>query len=213
MMKRVIPVVLVLAAGLAVGGCASSNHMEMEYHPFRADLSDQPVEQTHNPPAAPPVQVVNSDPTQVENQQPKPTVVLPEEVAGTWTFTTPSTVTRVERKNGELDQFSLYNGRPTATQKPMVVITVAPAGADETAQATQDAVQYKVTGHREYVLNGNLAQEWTGLTQEGAAFCELIVKKPNGQGDVCHAMAIARTGEERKVALDVLASIVWKSNS
>jgi len=176
----------------------------------RADLTDQPVEVTHNPPAAPVGDIVNSEPT---GQAPPSAPGAVDEVTGTWDFTVPSTVTRVEKKNDELSEYSLYYGRPAPTDKPFVVITVAPptdAGADKASQAAADTATYKVSGTRTYILNGAVASEWTGRTKDGAAFCELILNHPGG-GDVCHAMAIAGDEEQRKLALQILGSIVWKA--
>ena len=102
-------------------------------------------------------------------------VAITEQVVGTWTFTAPPTVTRVERKTADFDRFSLYTGIPAPTDVPFLVITVS---RDRTSLAETDADNYKVSGKREYVMNGNIAQEWTGLTKSGAGFCELIVRKP-----------------------------------
>jgi hypothetical protein len=204
MMKRSFS--LLLLATIALCGCASKSYLDTQYAPYRADLKDQPVEVTHNPPPAAPVDVVNPDPVAAPVAPP-----MQEVITGTWTFTTPTTVTRNELKNAELSEFTLYNGRPGPTDKPFVVITVAPADADGGSHAEADTEQFKTTATREYVLNGNLAKEWSGLTNNGAAFCELIVRKPGGSGDVCHALAIAKTTEERKLALDILGSITWKA--
>jgi hypothetical protein len=138
--------------------------------------------------------------------------VIDTQVVGTWTFTVPPTVTRVERKTAEMDQFSLYNGRPQPTDTPFVVMTV---GRNRQVTAEGDPATYKVSGQREYTMNGAIVQEWIGLTNTGAGFCEMIVRKPGtaGQtGDVCHAMAIARTEEEQKLALGILGSIEWTAN-
>ncbi len=205
MIKRMIPVALL--AAIALGGCASKHYLDTQYTPYRADLTDQPIEVSHTPPAAAPVEVVNPDPSGGASATPP----VEDVVTGTWTFTTPRTVTRVERKSGDLAEFSLYNGRPSGTQTPMVVITVAPPGSDTESQATSDGEKYKVSGSRDYVLNGNLAKEWTGLTSNGSAFCELIVRRAGGKGDVCHAMAVAKDTEERKAALDILGSITWQA--
>ncbi len=205
MNKRIV----VVLGAMALVGCAQRNVLDSQAKPYRAALQEQPVEVTHMPPAAKPVEMVNADPSGGASATPP---VVEEVTTGTWTFTTPPTVTRVERKNSAMSRFSLYNGRPTATQTPMVVITVAPAEANGESQAASDGDAYKISGRRDYTLNGNIAKEWTGLTKDGSAFCELIVRRAGGGGDVCHAMAIAKDAGERKLALDILGSIVWKDN-
>jgi hypothetical protein len=204
MHKTLLPLLLATAT---FSGCASKSFLDTQYAPYRADLKDQPVEVTHTPPAATPVDVVNPDPAQTTAIAPP----VQEVITGTWTFTTPTTVTRNERKNNQLSEFSLYNGRPNATDKPFVVITVAPADSDGGSHAQADPDQFKTSATREYVLNGNLAKEWSGLTNTGAAFCELIVRRPGNDGDICHAIAIAKTTADRKLALDILGSITWQA--
>ena len=71
---------------------------------------------------------------------------------------------------------------------------------------------YKVGNTRSYILNGNIAREWTGTMKNGAVFSELVISKPGGKGDVCHAVAVAKNAEERKAALEILGSITWKAN-
>jgi hypothetical protein len=207
MMKRTFSTLLL--ATIAMGGCANKNFLDTQYAPYRADLSDQPIEVTHNPPAVAPIDVFNPDPTQTPTA-PSPPLVQ-EIITGTWTFTTPSTVTRNERKNAQLSEFSLYNGRPRPSDKPFVVITVAPADSDGGSHAEADPEKFHTSATRQYVLNGNLAKEWSGLTTDGAAFCELIVRRPGEAGDVCHAVAIAKNTAERKLALDILGSITWQA--
>jgi hypothetical protein len=204
MMNR--PFFTLLLAAIALGGCANKNYLDTQYAPYRADLKDQPIEATHNPPPVAPVEIVNPDPTQTPVAPP-----VRQVITGTWTFTTPTTVTRNERRNAQLSEFSLYNGRPSPAATPFVVITVAPADADGGSHAAADPEKFKTSATREYVLNGNLAREWSGLTSDGSAFCELIVRRPGDAADVCHALAIAKTTAERKLALDILGSITWQA--
>lgn len=198
-------IVLGLLSATMLGGCANKSFLATQYAPARANLGDQPIEVAPTPTAETPKEMVNADPSEGE----LPNLPEREVVTGTWTFTTPPTVTRMERKNGELSQFSLYNGRPAADAKPFVVITVAPATSESGSQAEAEPGTYKVSETRSYVLNGNIAQEWTGLTSDGAAFCELVVRRPGSGTDVCHAMAIARTSAERELALKILGSLTW----
>jgi hypothetical protein len=62
-------------------------------------------------------------------------------------------------------------------------------------------------------LNGNIAKEWTGSTSAGAPFNELVISKPGVEkGDVCHAIAVAKSAEGRKLAIEILSSITWKAS-
>jgi hypothetical protein len=188
-----------LSAALLLAGCGTSTILDDRTIPDRPNFGAKalPV-----PPAPPPhVDIVNEDPT------PNPAVALPDQITGTWSFVTPPTVTRVERRNENLAQYSLYLGRPAPDDTPFLVITVS---RDPRGIAEGDPATYKIANQRQYTLNGNLAKEWTGNTTAGAGYCELLLTKPAGTGDVCHAMAIAKTEEQRKLALDILASISWK---
>jgi hypothetical protein len=202
MMKRLV--LLTLAASLA--GCYTTSPLAKRYVSVRPDYGDKELP---NPGAAPePVEhreIVNPSP--VRNP---PAPVYQDIVTGTWSFTTPPTTTRVERKNGGMSQFSIYMGRPAPEDKPLVVITVS---ADAKSLAESDPDAYKVKGTRTYALNGNIAKEWTGTTSAGVPFNELVISKPGVEkGDVCHAIAVARTAEERKLAIEILSSITWKAN-
>jgi hypothetical protein len=146
----------------------------------------------------------------VVNQNPVGNPVVVDQIAGTWTFVTPPTVTRVEHKTNEFSQYSLYDGRPAPGDTPFVVITVS---ADAKGAAESDPENYKVTSSRTYALNGNVAQEWIGNTKTGRGFCELVIKKPgNATGDICHAVAVVKNNDEQKLALSILGSIQWTPN-
>ncbi|HVX84441.1 MAG TPA: hypothetical protein VH253_06460 [Phycisphaerae bacterium] len=187
----------------AAAACHSSSPLDRSYAPARAALPDQPLP-NFAPPT--PVNVVNPEPTATAPapQQPR--------IAGTWTFTVPTSVTRIMKKTGEFTQYSLYAGRPAANDTPIVVITVGPPdNASAASIAESDPATYKITAQRGYVLNGNIAHEWTGTTSTGSAFSELILTRPGAteESDVCHAMATARNAAERTQALDILKSITW----
>lgn len=185
-------------AGLA--GCAHESILTRQTVPFRAELSDKEI------PVPPPhVEVVNPSPI-----APGEPLVLPTEVVGNWDFSAPRTVTQVEHKQGDTDQFLLYMGRPGPTDTPFVVITVA---ADQKSIAESDPATYKITGQRDYIMNGNVVHEWTGLMAGGAGFSELLIRRPGAQGttgQTCHAMAVVKTPEEQKVAQPILGSLTWQ---
>jgi hypothetical protein len=201
-MKKLMLVMMaaVLAGGLA--GCGRSSIFDGRYAPYRADFGDEPIPAP--PPSQPKVDLVNPDP--VPGIAPQ----VVEQVTGTWTFVTPPTVTRVERKTSEFSQFSLYMGRPNAGDLPFVVITVSP---EQKGLAETDTENYQIANSRTYALNGNVCQEWTGTTKNGRGFCELLIRKPGDRpGDVCHALATVKTTEEQKLALEILGSITWAAN-
>jgi len=190
---------LILTSSLVLAGCESQNLLDSRTIPDRPAYGKETI-------AVPPphVDIVNPDPRGADGG-----VVITDQVVGTWTFTAPPTVTQVERKTADFDRFSLYTGIPAPADTPFLVLTVT---RDRASTVEADTDNYRVSGKREYVMNGNIAQEWTGLTKAGAGFCELIVRKPGpaGQtGDVCHALALARTEDEQKMALAILSSIVW----
>lgn len=192
-------IIFAIGVGILLAGCGGKGFLEQTTHPERPAYGDKEIVV---PPPPPHVDIVNPDP----NGPGGPAI---EVVTGTWTFTAPPTVTRVERKNGDIDQFSLYNGRPEATDTPFLVITVT---QDRISKVLSDPVEYPTPTEREYVLNGQVAREWKGLTKEGAGYCELIVRRPGDQnkGDVCHALALARNEDEQQLALSILATITWK---
>jgi hypothetical protein len=137
--------------------------------------------------------------------------VVVTDAPGTWKYTVPASVTQVTRKMQEWERISLFIGIPKATDEPFMVITV---GKERESHAEAEKAKYNVTGKREYVMNGNIATEWTGQMNTGAGFCELIVRRPGTAGetgDVCHALATARNENEQKVALGILGSIGWET--
>jgi hypothetical protein len=200
-MKKLMLVMMSAALAGVVSGCGRSSIFDARYEPYRAEFGQERIPVA---PAAPKVQMVNPDPV------PGIAPIVVEQVTGTWTFVTPPTVTRVERKTSEFSQFSLYMGRPAAGDMPFVVITVSP---ESKALAETDAENYKVAASRTYALNGNVCQEWTGNTKNGRGFCELLIRKAGDKpGDVCHALATVKTAEEQKLALEILGSITWTAN-
>ncbi len=201
---------LAAACTTALSACTHTSYLDNRTEPGRADYGDNtlPVPPTPAEPA-PRINMINPSPIQ------NPPIVR-DIITGTWTFTVPRTVTRVERQTNDYSQYSLYNGRPAPTDKPFVIITVS---ADPRSIAESDPATYHIANTREYTLNGNPVKEWSGNTTTGEAFSESVISKPGGggggggAGDICHAMAVARTEEERQLSLQILSSIVWKSAS
>jgi len=201
-MKPVWMLMLAVVSAGAITGCAGDSFLEQRTKSDRAEYGSELI------PVPPPhVEPVNANPI-----GPGGVLIIDDKVMGTWKFTTPPTVTRVERKTADYDQFSLYNGRPAPTDTPFLVITTT---RNRESIAAGDPATYKVAGQREYVMNGVIAQEWTGLTNTGQGFCEMVVRKPGAEGstgDVCHAMAVVKNEDEQKLALGILGSIVWQPN-
>jgi hypothetical protein len=186
--------------------CTSSHMLDRRYDYSRPDYGATALP---NPgpdsQPAPHVTLVNPDPTK---EMPP---IIEQTITGTWNFTTPATTTRVERKTGAFHQFSIYLGRPSPTDTPFVVITVS---ADPRSEIESNPDNYNVKGVRTYSLNGNIAKEWAGTTKSGESFCELIISKPGAaKGDQCHAFALAKNDEQRKLALEILGSITWQANT
>jgi hypothetical protein len=194
-----IGAVLTLGCGLLLAACQGEAFLERQTVPERPEYGTDVI------PVVPHVDIKNPDPRRADGG-----IVVTEEVRGTWTFNCPPNVTQIERRTGNFDQYSLYMGRPMPNDVPFVVITV---GRDRKSIA-EGAEEYQISGRREYVMNGNIAQEWTGQMSNGAGFCELIVRRPGTAGetgDVCRVMAVVKNEEQQKAATEVLGSIVWKA--
>jgi hypothetical protein len=194
---------ILMALLAALGGCSGTNFLDQRFAADRSAYGDKALPNPGTQPPPPHVQIINPDPSRPS--------VTEEVVTGTWTFTTPPTLTRVERRNGTLSQIALYNGRPAPTDTPIVVISVS---RDARPIAAANPEKYHVQNTRSYMLNGNLAQEWTGQTDTGSGFSEIVLSRPGVKDeDVCHAVAIARTDAERKLALEILGSLTWTPTS
>jgi len=131
-----------------------------------------------------------------------PTITPAPATPGTYTFTLPPTVTSVKQTTNGMQQYRLYVGRPAPQATPFIVLTVAP-----NLEAPMETASGSVT-HRTYHLNGLLTEEWKGYDLQRHPFCELLVSHDDG-GDQLHAIAVARTTDERAVALKILATIQW----
>jgi hypothetical protein len=187
---------MVMAVGALVGGCKSSSPLDQRTTPYRATYGNEKIDLRTLPPG--PDTAAAGGAT---------TATAPAEL-GNWTYTTPTSVTRDEHKNGTIDEVSFFVGRPGADDLPFLVISTT---RDHATRAEHDPA-FKIQQQREYSMNGNVVHEWTGLTATGSGFSELLVRRPGdtaGQEQVCHAIALARTEEEQKLALAILSSITW----
>ncbi len=134
--------------------------------------------------------------------QPQPMVVTHR--PGRFVFVVPGNVARITSTLHGKNAYLLYYGRPKPSDQPFVTVT---AGR-QMHSATKNNPAFKVTGFREFILNGSLAEQWTGSTVSGHPFCELIVR--HGKNHAVDALAIARTRGARKAALQILGSIRWQ---
>ncbi len=186
---------MIVVAALALAGCPSSpSRLEQATTPERATFGGYVIATSPRGPGGD-----------------GSAAVVVTDAPGVWKYTVPASVTTVTQKMQEWDKISLYIGIPKVTDEPFMVITV---GKERESHAETEKAKYTVTGKREYVMNGNIATEWTGQISSGAGFCELIVRRPGTAGetgDVCHALATARNENEQKVALGILGSIGWET--
>jgi hypothetical protein len=194
-----IGLVLALGCGLMLAGCASEPFLARQTVPERAAYGSDVIL------VVPHVEIKNPEPRRADGG-----VVVSDVVRGTWKFDCPANVTQVEHRTGNYDQFSLYLGRPMPQDVPFIVVTVS----RDRKSLAEGAEEYKISGRREYAMNGNIAQEWTGQMSDGAGFCELIVRRPGTTGetgDVCHVMAVVKNEDQQKAATAILGSINWKA--
>jgi hypothetical protein len=173
-----------LAAVLLAAAAGCQNPVTQPQPVSRADLGTQPLQQTTTTP-------------------PPPAVAA--QVVGSYTFTIPPTVTEFEKTQGPMQQYLLYNGKPTPDQTPFLTITVAP----DIDQATAKDPNFHIQNQRTYMLNDLAAQEWTGYTADQAPFTELIITNPSG-GEKLDALAVAPDEPTRQLALNILESIRWQ---
>lgn len=129
-----------------------------------------------------------------------------EDLPGSYTFTIPPTVTTVKQSNSGMQQYRLYVGQPKAADTPFVVLTVAPNIEAPTQEAQGEPTE------RTYRLNGLQTQEWKGYDQQHHPYCELLVTH-GPKGDQLHAIAVARTNDERALALKILNTIKWSATN
>jgi len=190
--ERFMKLVSILVLGLFIlplGACRTYSMLEEQQEIDRAKLGERALT------AERPIDIKEAPPANV---------LVEQQIGGTYEFTAPDTTTRLSQKNGDVAIYTFYMGRPKPTDKPIVTISVGPKFA-----RTTDAAGYRQVGSRTYLLNGLPAQEYTGYTPTGEAFAELLITR--AEGDALHALAVAKTAEERKVALDILASIKWQA--
>ncbi len=186
-----------LAAAVCFAGCSTLSPIRYAQRIPRASLTDQPIPV---PPAPPPAPFTTSGVSEL----PPPLPI--EETQGSYDFVVPPTVTQVKHTTNDFEQYSLYFGRPGPNDTPFVVITVGP---HVQAASQQPDTNLAPENARRYFLNGLPTTEWTGHTiDHKLPFCELLISH-GATGDQLTAVAIAKTAEERKIALDILASIAW----
>ena len=181
-------------AAFGWGGCENPSFLEQRTKPDRAAFGTEVID-------------LRTLPRAIAATIPAPPTTAPAEL-GNWTYTVPSTVTSVEHKTASAIEVSLFMGRPGPGDLPFMVITTT---HDRQTRAVRDP-SFTVQEDREYTMNGSIVKEWTGLTATGAGFSELLVRRPGPSGDstqVCHAIALARTEDEQKLALSILGSITW----
>jgi hypothetical protein len=184
---------VMMASVLALAGCPSQSNLERPTTAVRADYGSWVI----------------ATPAKTGGEGGGGVVITDQ--PGVWKFACPANVTQVVRKMQEWDRISLSIGMPRATEEPFMTITV---GRERESHAETEKAKYTVAGKREYVMNGNIATEWTGQLSTGAGFCELIVRRPGTAGEtgeVCHALATAKNEEEQKIALGILGSITWET--
>lgn len=179
-----------------LAGCEGYNPLAYPQASYRANLTDHVIT----------VREIAAQPQEsgISSGSVMPGQLEPAAVTGTYSFTVPYTVTSFKKSTETYRQYLLYNGRPTANQTPFCTLTVAA----KVARNCRDSLHFNVTGKRTFILNGLAAHEWTGYTNSGNPFAELIVSHLGG-GDKLDALAIAPDDQIRRMALKILSSIHW----
>jgi len=187
-----------------VAGCEDGRFLTRQQDVDRANLPEQALPGAGEKAQAPEDNGLTT--TKSGDVSIKPPV---EEITGTYQFTTPTSVTRIDKVKGDYEQYLLYWGRPAEGDTPFLVLTVGPKIEASSEQADSNL---KAENNRIYRLNGLIAKEWTGYTADKKLpFCELVVSHP-GKGNECHAVAVVKNDAQRKVALEVLGSLTWQVN-
>jgi hypothetical protein len=193
-----------VAAALALfflAGCAGYNPLAYPQYSYRANLKDHVISM-HELTASP------GSPQQQESGistgSVMPGELAPASATGTYSFTVPDTITSFKKSTATYRQYLLYAGRPTPNQKPFCILTVAA----NVARNCGNSLKFNVKARRTFVLNGLEAHEWSGYTNAGDPFAEIIVSHLGG-GDQLDALAIAPDNRVRAMALKILSSIRW----
>ena len=181
---------------LLLAGCAGYNPLAHPQNSYRANLTNHVISVREF--TAP------SRESGISSGSVMPGQLEPAAVTGTYSFTVPYSVTSFKKSTATYRQYLLYNGRPTPNQKPFCILTVAA----KVARNSGNSLKFNVSSKRTFILNGLAAHEWTGYTNAGNPFAELIVSHLGG-GDKLDALAIAPNDQIRKMALKILSSIHW----
>jgi hypothetical protein len=202
--------ILTTLSALLLAGCATSSSLTQQQNIARPDYGDEAITaaaansgigMSESGSAAPGVGGLTGSPA------------IPgagaaaAAITGTWTFTTPPTVTRNKKSSGQFDQYSLYWSQPQPADTPFLTITTAP-DVKSLVEASPD--QYQIRQSRVYLLNGQPTREYNGYTKDGARFCEILIFR--GSGVQLEAIAIVKGDDQAKTALDILGSITWTPN-
>ncbi|MCL5945569.1 MAG: hypothetical protein M1472_01795 [Planctomycetes bacterium] len=197
---RSMVIITAITAIISQAGCAGYNPLAYPQNSYRADLTDHVISVPEIPP--PPEE------SGVSTGSVMPGQLEPSAVTGTYSFTVPYTVTSFKKSTTTYRQYLLYNGRPMPNEKPFCILTVAA----KVARNCKNNLNFNITGRRTFILNGLEAHEWSGYTNSGNPFAELILSHLGG-GDKLDALAIASSPGVRKMALKILSSIHWSPDT
>ncbi len=181
---------------LVLTGCEGYNPLAYPQRSYRANLTDHTISVHEIAPTR--------QESGISSGSVMPGQLPPAAVTGTYSFTVPDTITSFKKSTTTYRQYLLYDGRPTANQKPFCILTV---GA-KLARNCDNNLNFNITGKRTFILNGLSAHEWSGYTNAGNPFAEIIVSHLGG-GDKLDALAIAPNARVRNIALKILGSIHW----
>jgi hypothetical protein len=183
--------VAALIALCALTGCSKS-YLSNRQTIDRAHLADHPVDA--------------SSASALAASESATTLPL-DNVTGTYTFTVPPTMTLVKEENGDLQRYQIFAGQPAPEDKPIVTITL---GNGQSADSATGAGGLTSNKNRTYLLNNIPVQEWQGYTADRKPYCEVLGKFPGATQDV-HALAIGRTPDLGKQALELLSTLHWQA--
>ncbi|MGC9259996.1 MAG: hypothetical protein ACP5I8_07970 [Phycisphaerae bacterium] len=187
-------------ATILLAGCAGYNPLAHPQNSYRAELSEHVISV---PEIAAPARESG-----ISYGSVMPGQLAPAVITGTYSFTVPYTVTSLKKSTATYRQYLLYNHRPTPNQKPFCILTVAA----KVGRNCKHNLNFNITGRRTFILHGLEVHEWSGYTNSGSPFAELIISHLGG-GDKLDALAIASNPRVRKMALKILSSIHWSPDT